>query len=62
MGGRVQQRDDKWSPGIVLFAMTMQRAIEQGATSFDLLRGQQRYNSELGAVDTPVYRVTLKRR
>jgi CelD/BcsL family acetyltransferase involved in cellulose biosynthesis len=52
----------KWSPGIVLFAMTMQRAIAQGATCFDLLRGQQRYKSELGAVDAPVYRVTLRRR
>jgi CelD/BcsL family acetyltransferase involved in cellulose biosynthesis len=52
----------KWSPGIVLFAMTIQRAIEQGATCFDLLRGQQRYKSELGAVDSPVYRVTLKRK
>ena len=52
----------KWSPGIVLFAMAMQRAIKQGATCFDLLRGQQRYKAELGAVDAPVYRVTLKRK
>ncbi len=52
----------KWSPGIVLFAMAMQRAIGQGATCFDLLRGQQRYKSELGAVDSPVYRVTLRRK
>jgi len=42
--------------------MTIQRAIEQGATCFDLLRGQQRYKSELGATDAPVYRVTLKRK
>ena len=51
----------KWSPGIVLFAMAIQHAIGEGATCFDLLRGQQRYKSELGAIDSPVYRVTLKR-
>jgi CelD/BcsL family acetyltransferase involved in cellulose biosynthesis len=37
-------------PGIVLFAMTIRDAIENGAKSFDLLRGQSRYKSELGAV------------
>lgn len=52
----------RWSPGIVLFAMTIQRAIDAGATCFDLLRGQQRYKSELGAVDVPIYRAVIKRR
>jgi CelD/BcsL family acetyltransferase involved in cellulose biosynthesis len=50
----------KWSPGIVLFAMTIRAAIEGGASYFDLLRGQCRYKSELGAVDYPLKRVTLK--
>jgi CelD/BcsL family acetyltransferase involved in cellulose biosynthesis len=50
----------KWSPGIVLFAMTMRAAIESGAKYFDLLRGQSRYKSELGAVDRPLMRVTLR--
>jgi CelD/BcsL family acetyltransferase involved in cellulose biosynthesis len=50
----------KWSPGIVLFAMTIRAAIEGGAKYFDLLRGQSRYKSELGAVDRPLMRVTLR--
>ena len=50
----------KWSPGIVLFAMTIRAAIESGATYFDLLRGQSRYKSELGAVDRVLMRLTLK--
>jgi CelD/BcsL family acetyltransferase involved in cellulose biosynthesis len=49
----------KWSPGIVLFAMAMQRAIAEGAQYFDLLRGQQRYKHELGAIESPIYRITL---
>jgi len=48
-----------WSPGIVLFAMTIRDAIESGAKSFDLLRGQSRYKSELGAVDYPLKRLML---
>jgi CelD/BcsL family acetyltransferase involved in cellulose biosynthesis len=50
----------KWSPGIVLFAMAMQDAIHTGAKHFDLLRGQSRYKNELGAVDFPLHRLTLK--
>ena len=41
----------KWSPGIVLFAMAIQDAIAGGDKYFDLLRGQSRYKSELGAQD-----------
>jgi CelD/BcsL family acetyltransferase involved in cellulose biosynthesis len=52
----------RWSPGIVLFAMTIQRAIGQGATCLDLLRGQQRYKSELGAADASIYQAVIKRR
>lgn len=49
----------RWSPGIVLFAMVIQRAIADGAQYFDLMRGEARYKSNLGAVDSPIYRVTL---
>jgi CelD/BcsL family acetyltransferase involved in cellulose biosynthesis len=52
----------KWSPGIVLFAMTVQRAIADGAQFFDLLRGQQRYKHELGAAESPIHRVTLTKK
>jgi CelD/BcsL family acetyltransferase involved in cellulose biosynthesis len=50
-----------WSPGIVLFAMAIQRAIAGGARYFDLMRGEARYKSNLGAVDSPICRVTLDR-
>jgi CelD/BcsL family acetyltransferase involved in cellulose biosynthesis len=50
----------KHSPGIVLFAMSIQHAIAQGAQYFDLLRGQSRYKDELGAVDYPLRKITLK--
>jgi CelD/BcsL family acetyltransferase involved in cellulose biosynthesis len=52
----------KLSPGIVLFGMAIQHAIEQGAATFDLLRGQSRYKSELGAQDVPIHRLTLRRK
>ena len=51
----------QWSPGIVLFALAMQQAIAEGVKYFDLLRGQQRYKSELGAVNSPIYRITLRK-
>lgn len=50
----------KWSPGIVLFALAMQDAIAGGAKYFDLLRGQMRYKSELGATDYALHRLTLR--
>lgn len=52
----------KWSPGIVLMAMSIQHSIDRKAPCFDLLRGMSRYKSELGAVDAPVHRITLSRK
>jgi CelD/BcsL family acetyltransferase involved in cellulose biosynthesis len=49
-----------WSPGIVLFAMLIRRAIERGETSFDLLRGQYDYKYRLGAADHPLHRLTFR--
>ena len=49
-----------WSPGIVLFAMAIRRAIDQGATVFDLLRGREEYKYRLGARDEPLYRIALR--
>lgn len=52
----------KLSPGMVLMGMAIQRAIGDGAKYFDLLRGMSRYKHELGAVDAPVHRITLRAR
>ena len=51
-----------WSPGIVLFALTIRRAIDGNAKSFDLLRGQMRYKDELGVKDYQLRRLTLSRK
>ncbi|MGH7176307.1 MAG: GNAT family N-acetyltransferase, partial [Tepidisphaeraceae bacterium] len=56
------QTQSSWSPGIVLFAMAIERAISRGEQWLDLLRCQQRYKSEFGAVDSPICRITLTRR
>jgi CelD/BcsL family acetyltransferase involved in cellulose biosynthesis len=50
------------SPGIVLFGLAIRDCIESGAKHFDLLRGQDRYKSELGAIDFPLHRLTLRAR
>lgn len=50
----------QWSPGIVLFGMLIRRAIEQGHSTFDLLRGQYEYKYRLGAADHPLRTVTLR--
>ena len=50
------------SPGIVLLGMSIRHSIENGASIFDLLRGQSRYKKELGAVDMPIHRLTLRRK
>jgi CelD/BcsL family acetyltransferase involved in cellulose biosynthesis len=50
----------QWSPGIVMFAMLIRRAIEQGHTVFDLLRGQYDYKYRLGAADHPLHTLTLR--
>ena len=49
-----------WSPGIVLFAMLIRRAIQNGESSFDLLRGQYDYKYRLGAADHPLHKVTFR--
>jgi CelD/BcsL family acetyltransferase involved in cellulose biosynthesis len=50
-----------WSPGIVAFAMTIRRAIEEGAEYLDLLRGDCDYKARLGAEKRPLYQLTLSR-
>jgi CelD/BcsL family acetyltransferase involved in cellulose biosynthesis len=51
----------KWSPGIVLFGMILRRAIELRQPSIDLLLGLMPYKYALGAVERPLYSLTLTR-
>jgi len=50
----------EWSAGIVLTAHIIQQAIESGAQVFDLLRGQEPYKYKLGAVDRPLWMLSLR--
>lgn len=50
----------QWSPGIVSFALAIQAAIAAGKSVFNLLRGAEEYKRRLGAVDTDLYRLTLR--
>ena len=51
----------EWSPGVVAVAMSIRNAISQGASVFDLLRGREAYKYKLGAVDRPLFKLTLKK-
>ncbi len=50
-----------FSVGLLSKALALQRAIEQGKTRFDFLRGHERYKYELGAKDLNVHRVVIRR-
>ncbi|HEY3118803.1 MAG TPA: GNAT family N-acetyltransferase, partial [Chloroflexota bacterium] len=47
------------SPGIALVALELQAAIERGRTTYDFMRGNERYKYDLGGRDRFVYRATL---
>jgi CelD/BcsL family acetyltransferase involved in cellulose biosynthesis len=51
----------EWSPGTVAVASGIREAIALHAPVFDMLRGTEPYKYRLGAVDRPLYRLTLKR-
>lgn len=59
--GAINPAAARWSPGIVLWGMIIRRAIEQGQTSLDLLRGLSTYKHELGAVEYPLLQLKLTR-
>ena len=48
--------------GVVLLAKFLERAIEQGCNRLDLLRGDEPYKYEWGAVDEPIQRILVRRR
>lgn len=50
-----------FSVGLLSKALALQRAIKQGKTRFDFLRGHERYKYELGAQDLNVHRVLIRR-
>ncbi len=49
------------SPGVVLTAAAIERAIELGRNEFDFLRGDEEYKYRFGATDRPIYHLTLQR-
>jgi hypothetical protein len=49
------------SPGVVLTERLVRRAIERGKSRFDLLRGNEPYKYEWGAVDEPIQRILVRR-
>ena len=48
------------SPGIVLIALFMRRAIEMGKRRFDFLRGNEPYKYHWGATDEPIQRLLVR--
>jgi CelD/BcsL family acetyltransferase involved in cellulose biosynthesis len=49
------------SPGIVLAGYLIDDAIERGLHRFDFLQGDERYKYDLGAQDTEVLRLLIRR-
>ena len=50
----------QWSPGAVTFGMLIRDSIGRGAKVVDFLRGREEYKYRLGAVDEPLYRLSLR--
>jgi CelD/BcsL family acetyltransferase involved in cellulose biosynthesis len=49
------------SPGVVQLEHLVRRAIDRGKCRVDLLRGNEPYKYEWGAVDEPVMRILVRR-
>jgi CelD/BcsL family acetyltransferase involved in cellulose biosynthesis len=49
------------SPGVVMVACYVRRALELGRTRIDFLRGDEPYKYEWGAVDAPIERLLVQR-
>jgi CelD/BcsL family acetyltransferase involved in cellulose biosynthesis len=50
------------SPGVVLLAKFLERTIIEGCRRLDLLRGDEPYKYEWGAVDEPIQRILVRRK
>ena len=49
------------SPGVLMVAKYVERAIETGRRRFDFLRGNESYKYEWGGLDEPIQRVLVRR-
>ncbi len=49
------------SPGIVLLTYSIEAAIERGFKIYDFLRGDEAYKYHMGAKDTMIYNVVIRR-
>ena len=49
------------SLGVVLTAKAIEWAAENGRSEFDFLRGNETYKYRFGAIDTEIYKITLKK-
>lgn len=49
------------SLGVIISAKAIELAIENGATEFDFLRGNETYKYRFGASDTTIYKIEIKR-
>lgn len=54
-----EQEARSLSPGLVLVEKLIERAVMEGFTHFDMLRGRERYKYELGAQPLPLHSVKL---
>jgi CelD/BcsL family acetyltransferase involved in cellulose biosynthesis len=50
-----------YSPGWVLLAMLIRRAIEKGCRAFDFMRGDEPYKFQWGGVGEPIVRIIIRR-
>jgi CelD/BcsL family acetyltransferase involved in cellulose biosynthesis len=50
------------SPGVLLCARYVERALSEGKRRLDFLRGNESYKYEWGAVDEPIQRLLVRRR
>ena len=57
----VEPDASKLSPGVVMVALYIQRAIELGRSRVDFMRGNEPYKYEWGAVDEPIERLLVQR-
>jgi CelD/BcsL family acetyltransferase involved in cellulose biosynthesis len=49
------------SPGWILLALLVRRAIEQGRKAFDFMRGSESYKFQWGGVGEQIHRLTIRR-
>jgi CelD/BcsL family acetyltransferase involved in cellulose biosynthesis len=51
----------QYSPGWVLLAMLIRRAIEKGCQAFDFMRGDEPYKFQWGGIGETIVRLVIRR-